>query len=68
VKEVKHTVVNSLVAGPQLVDIVAEEIGFRSSKLVAELFQPFEPGQALLKSLCRKLFEPTMGTFSGSSW
>ena len=68
IEEVKHPVVNSLMGGSQLVNVIAEVIGFRSPKLVPELFQSFEPDQALLQSLCRKLFEPTMGTFSGSSW
>lgn len=58
VKKVEHPVVNSLVAGPEFVDFIAEIISLRSSKLMPNFLKSAESRQAFLNSLSRDLVKP----------
>jgi len=48
VKEVQHPVMDTLIAGSQLIDPTAEIISFRAPELVAQIFQSLQACQALL--------------------
>jgi hypothetical protein len=46
VKEVQHSIVPAGHANPQLVNVVAKQIGFGTAKLVSQVAQPLDPHNA----------------------
>ena len=57
-KEVENPVVHISVPHTQLVDPVAQEIGFRPTQFVTELRQALDPNNALVPNLALELVHP----------
>ena len=57
-KEVENSVVHVSVSRPQLVDVIAQVVGFRAPQFVSEFREPFDPNHALVSSLDLKVVHP----------
>jgi hypothetical protein len=58
-KEVQHTIVNSLVACSQFINLVPKVICLRAAQIVAYLLKPLKTREALPLRLGRNAVKPT---------
>lgn len=58
VKEVENSIVNVLKSGPQFIDPIAEQVGFRPTEFVTEFRQPLNSDPAFVLCSRWKTIEP----------
>ena len=58
VEEIEHAVIDPLEANAKLIDSISKDVRLGPSKLMAKVFEPLEPREALVLCLGRQPIKP----------